>query len=224
MKHKVLCIAALLCLLLTACNGTPAETTEPTTIPAETTLPVETTQPVETTLPVETEPLIETEPPETTEPLFDFSVPHLTVYIANQSIDWYTYSIAPAGTEDWLPLTYTGLVCYGHHEEPPHGAWVQLKYAAPYDGEPCTTWRLKLEVIPEDVEQRYGNENAEYSIEIIENVEIRDGMTVLSWFGTLQGEGISYPVSRYPGCFFTSSEMIFCDYCSEEFRASYQSE
>lgn len=44
---KLICVllAAVMVLSLTACGGTPQETTRATTVPPETTLPPETTQP-----------------------------------------------------------------------------------------------------------------------------------------------------------------------------------
>lgn len=209
-------------LLTVGCAGTPGETTAPTettdssetTIPAETTVPTETTAPPETSVPEETEPILETEP-------YDPEVPHITVYIARQSTEIYIYSIAPAGTEDWTTLVYTGQYCY--NEDGPHGAWGQLKYAAPYDGEECTKWRLKLECYPEIVAQWLGMSEVEgeYRAYIFEDVEIIDGVTVLSWQGSLRRNEPQYVIGEGGRTYFIVEDMVFCDRCSQEFRSSY---
>lgn len=215
---KLLAVLCVLTFLLPGCGTVPEGTTAPpaATLPPETTAPAETTAPPETTVPTGENPVLETEP-------FNPEEPYFTLYIASQSTNRFVYSIAPAGTENWIPLVYTGLRCADQTEQAPHGAWAQLKYAAPYDGEECTKWRLKLECYPEIVAQWLGMSEVEgeYEVYIFEDVELEDGRTVLSWQGTLSGSGTRYTVDEAHNEFFVIAFMAPCGNCSGEFLARY---
>lgn len=215
---KLLAVLCVLTFLLPGCGTVPEETTAPpvTTLPPETTAPAETTAPPETTIPTGENPVLETEP-------FNPEEPYFTLYIANQSTDRFVYSIAPAGTEYWTTLVRTGQYCNDPYEQEPHGAWSQQKYAAPYDGEACTKWRLKLEYYPEIAAQWLGMSEAEgeYHAYIFEDVEIVDGATVLSWQGSLRSNEPQYVTSEEYNEYFIVEDMVFCDRCSQEFRSSY---
>lgn len=166
---------------------------------------------LETTTPPESSPPAKATVPEETTAPFDFSQPHLTVYIARQSTEIYVYSIAPAGTEDWIPLANTRQFCRESNDpDGVHGWYSYIKYAAPYDGEECTLWRLKLEIVPEKIEEWLGIEDAEYSVQIFEDVELRDGLALKWLYDADKGE------------YFVLENMLFCGECPEDFQKTYQ--
>lgn len=198
MKIRAMPVTALLCVcILSACTGALAETT----VPQDAAAPTRVT---EATMPSATGAAPETTAPEESIEAFDPSVPHLSVYIARESIEIYAYSIAPAGTENWIPLQHTGLACF--QENDVHGFYCYDKYAAAYNGEECTNWRIKMEIIPENFKELGMGGNMEYSCRIIEDVELWDGI-VMKWL---------YEPGK--GEYAIFEEMQYCDACSADFR------
>ena len=99
-----------------------------------------------------------------------------TFYIGRQSVDWGHYSIAPAGTDEWVPLRFTGQC---EDLKLIHDPWYYNQYQIPYEGSECTRWRVKSEVIPDDPLIAELFQDAEYSCTIWEDIEIINGETVL---------------------------------------------
>lgn len=162
MKKRIVIILFIYTLLLSGCSWNNLSTER-----MEEVLPEETA--------IGESSLIEVTEPELSECIeyTKLEEPAFTFYMAYQSIDLYTYSIAPAGTEDWVQLVCTGK-CY-------HDPWGINQYQIPYSGEECTIWRLKGEIIPEEIVENYGITDAEYSCRIWDNVELVDGETLICW-------------------------------------------
>lgn len=203
-------------LLLAGCSSAAAPTTLPATTAELTTEPASTF-----TSPSEIEPVIQptetASPTETTSPLARVAhwegshEGYIVVYIARCSVDWFTYSIAPAGSEDWIPLERMEGTCSDDEDDRHHGrgfgGYYVQQYRAPYDGDE-TVWRLRGESIPEVVNPLLGEET-EYAEYIWEDIHLIDDRTVLQWFSH---DGESYWVveelevcPKCPKCWFESS-------------------
>lgn len=124
-----------------------------------------------------------------------------TFYIGRQSVDWGHYSIAPAGTEDWVPLRFTGQCNDPTHK---HEPWYYSQYQIPYEGSECTKWRIKSEFLPDDPLLSELFPDAEYSCTIWEDVEIINGETVLM-----------YKVSEDDGSHYFETESMPDKYCKD---------
>lgn len=129
-----------------------------------------------------------------------------TFYIGRQSVDWGHYSIAPAGTEDWIPLRFTGQCNDLKHK---HAPWYYSQYQIPYEGSECTRWRMKSEFLPDDPLIAELFPDAEYSCRIWEDIEIINGETVLMR-GVSEDDGTPY---------FDSVSMPekYCENCPKAF-------
>ncbi len=124
-----------------------------------------------------------------------------TFYIGRQSVDWGHYSIAPAGTDECVPLRFTGQ-CEDRKRE--HDPWYYSQYQIPYEGSECTKWRIKSEFLPDDPFLAELFPDAEYSCTVWEDVEIINGETVLL-----------IKVSEEDGSHYFDAEPMPEKYCEE---------
>lgn len=189
---KLLPILLCLLLLLSACTQQPVETlpsTEPSTEPSQTQ--------TETPSEPETEPVVSEEPsPEEVHIGYDPDDGKIVVYMGIGSIDFRYFSIAPAGTEDWVRLE-SKTSCYN---EDVHDYYGMSAMVAETEYEDCTLWDLKAEVIPGDYPDDYPWEITEYSCEKWLNLDIHDGHTRIVWRGSQQ------PIPE---------KAVFCQKCTE---------
>lgn len=223
-KLKTAVSIALVFLMLAACGAAPSApaTTQPTTVPN---VP-ETAE----TIPEATEPPPTTAPPETTEPVVEVTIPEGY----NYSFFWFTtflphsyctFSVAPAGTEDWCPVYFDrSYICYNHPKTEggslDDNASIVRGYFF-YDGPPTTRWILRLEPPTEGVEHPF--ENFPYTSEYKWDTEFEldNNQTILCLWSVDYLESLSNPPTDLSdediasGFIPVVRPMEFCENCPE---------
>lgn len=222
-KWKVVVSFTLILLMLSACAATPSETTTTPTI--EPTGP-EVTQ----TLPQPTETIPVTTVPEITAPAVEVTIPEK----CNYSFFWFTtfpphsyctFSIAPAGTEDWCPVYFDrSEICFNHPKTEngslEDNASIVRAYFS-YDGPPTTQWILRLEPPTEDVDHPFDDfpYTSEYQWDM--EFELVNNQTILCLWSVDYLDSLSNPPADLTdkdaesGFIPVVRAMEFCENCPE---------